>query len=225
VLRYIFGIHSSTSCQYHAACPYNTNKPIMPYFFIFIKISCSRLSIPTKRHKISNKRNKADDAPQTPLPRRSGRHIPNTPVSYSDTQRKGSCSAVAIAKTPIITNASLDITSSPVNDQRQLKTILESHVSSAFASAGVGGLTSPTSNSEIEAGTSIQEVGKESVVDPNKTCRMSLNMGFATLFFHATIKKVLDKNTGKERPWLMFSDIRTNPHDACQDRPNHDRER
>jgi hypothetical protein len=110
---------------------------------------------PHEETKISNKRNKYDDAPQTPLPSWLVRHNPNTPVSYSDTQRKGSCSAVSIAKTPLITNASMAITSSPVNDQRQLKTIVESHESSAFASAYVGGLTSHTCNSEIEAGPSV----------------------------------------------------------------------
>jgi hypothetical protein len=98
---------------------------------------------------MSNKRNKADDAPQTPLPLWSGRHNTNTPVSYIDTQRKVSCSAVATSTTPLINNSSLALTSSPVNDQRQLKTIVESHVSSAVAYADVGGLNSPTSNSEI----------------------------------------------------------------------------
>jgi hypothetical protein len=47
---------------------------------------------------------------------------------------------------------------------------------------------------------------------------MSLNMGFATLFLHATITKVVDKITGKEWPWLMFSDIRTDPRDVKIDR-------
>jgi hypothetical protein len=87
-----------------------------------------------------------------------------------------------------------------VNNQRQLKTIVESHVSSAFASADVGGLTSHTFNNEIEAGPSLPEVGTQSAVDPNETCTMALNMGFATLFLHATITKFLKKNTGKTRP-------------------------
>jgi hypothetical protein len=47
---------------------------------------------------------------------------------------------------------------------------------------------------------------------------MALNMGFATLFLDATITKVLDKNTGKERPRLIFSDIHTNPRDIKIDR-------
>jgi hypothetical protein len=59
-----------------------------------------------------------------------------------------------------LSNASLALTSSSVNDQRQLKTIVESHVSSAVASAEVGGLNSPTSNSEIEAGPIVSELGK-----------------------------------------------------------------
>jgi hypothetical protein len=75
----------------------------------------------------------------------------------------------------------------------------------------VGGLKSPTSDSEIEAGLIVPELGKEYAVDPKKTCMTSLNMGFATLFLHATITKFADTTTGKERPWLMFSDIRTNP--------------
>jgi hypothetical protein len=47
---------------------------------------------------------------------------------------------------------------------------------------------------------------------------MALNMGFATLLLHAMITKVLDKNTGKERPWLMFIDIHMNPRDVKIDR-------
>jgi hypothetical protein len=70
-------------------------------------------------------------------------------------------------------------------------------VSSAVAPADVGGLKSPTSDSEIEAGLIVPELGKESVVDPNKICTTSLNMGFATLFLHATITKVVDTTTGK----------------------------
>jgi hypothetical protein len=154
-LRYKFGIHSSTSCQYHAACPYETKNPLMLYIFYMNHFFVRQAFNPHKETKISNKRNKADCAPQIPLPSWSVRNNPNTPVSYSDTQRKGSCSAVDIYKTPLITNASLDITSSPVNDQWQPKTIVESHVSSAFASAYVGGLTSHTCNSEIEAGPSV----------------------------------------------------------------------
>jgi hypothetical protein len=46
----------------------------------------------------------------------------------------------------------------------------------------------------------------------------SLNIGFATLFLHATITKVVDITTGKERPWVMFSNIRTNPRDIKFDR-------
>jgi hypothetical protein len=113
---------------------------------------------------------------------------------------------------------SLALTSSPVNDQRQLKTIVESHVSSAVASADVGGLNFTAPDSEIEAGPIFTELGEESVVDPNKTCTMSLNMGFATLFLHATITKVMKKITGKEWPWLIFSDIRTNPRIVKIDR-------
>jgi hypothetical protein len=146
---------------------------------------------------MSNKRNKGDDAPQTPIPRRSGRHNPNTPVSYSESQRKPLRSAVATATTPLIHNYSLALTSSPVKDQRQLKNIDESHVSSAVVPADVGGLKSPTSDSGIEAGPIVPELGKYFVVDPNKTCMTSLNMGFATLFLHATITKVVDTTTGK----------------------------
>jgi hypothetical protein len=47
---------------------------------------------------------------------------------------------------------------------------------------------------------------------------MSLNMGFTTFFLHAKITKVADTTTGKERPWLMFSDIHTNPRDVKIDR-------
>jgi hypothetical protein len=46
----------------------------------------------------------------------------------------------------------------------------------------------------------------------------SLNIGFATLFVHATITKVVDTTTGKERPGVMFSDIRTNARDIKFDR-------
>jgi hypothetical protein len=61
----------------------------------------------------------------------------------------------------------------------------------------VGGLTFPTSDNDIEAGPVVPELRKESVVDPNKTCMTSLNMGFATLFLHATITKVVDTTTVK----------------------------
>jgi hypothetical protein len=105
--------------------------------------------------KMSNKRNKGDDAPQTPLPRQSGRHNPNTPVLYSESQRKSLSSAVATATTPLIHNASMALTSSPVKDQRQLKTIEESRVSSAVSPDDVVGLKYPTSDSEIEAGSMI----------------------------------------------------------------------
>jgi hypothetical protein len=121
-----------------------------------------------------NKRNKGDDAPQTPFTLWSGRHNLNTPVSYSKSQRKPLRSAVATATTPLIHNASLALTSSPAKDQGQLNTIVESHVSSAVAPADVGGLKSPTSDSEIEARPIVPELGKESVVYPNKTCMMSL---------------------------------------------------
>jgi hypothetical protein len=87
-------------------------------------------------------------------------------------------------------------------------------VSSSVASADVGWPHSPISDSEIEAGPIVPELGKESVVDLCKTCMTSLKMGFATLFLHATIKNVADTPTGKERPWLMFSDIHTNPSDV-----------
>jgi hypothetical protein len=46
----------------------------------------------------------------------------------------------------------------------------------------------------------------------------SLNMGFATLFLHATITKVVDITTGKELPWVMFSDICINARDIKFDR-------
>jgi hypothetical protein len=61
----------------------------------------------------------------------------------------------------------------------------------------VGGLTFPKYDNDIEAGPVVPELGKESIVDPNKTCVTSLNMGFATLFIHATITKVVDTTTGK----------------------------
>jgi hypothetical protein len=63
---------------------------------------------------------------------------------------------------------------------------------------------------EKEGGPVISESGKESVVDPNNSSITQLNMGFATLFLYATITTIADTNTGKERLWVMFSDIRTN---------------
>jgi hypothetical protein len=160
----------------------------MPYiFYINLKLVLHAFN-PHEETKISNKRNKGDDAPQTPLCW-SGRHNPNNPVSYSKSQRKPFRSVVSTATTPLIHTAGLALTSSPVKDQRQLKTIDESHASSAVASADVGGLKFPTYGSEIEAGPIVPELGKESVVDPNKACMMSLNMEFTTLFFHAMIKK------------------------------------
>jgi hypothetical protein len=46
----------------------------------------------------------------------------------------------------------------------------------------------------------------------------SLNMGFATLFLHATITNGVDTTTGKERPLVMFGDISTNASDIKFDR-------
>jgi hypothetical protein len=158
----------------------------MPYLFYINLNSVLHGFNPDEETNMSNKRNKGDDAPQTPLPRQSGRHNPNTPVSYSEAQRTPLRSAVAIATTPLIHNASLALTSMPVKDQRQIKTIAESHVSSAVAYADVGGPKSPKSDSEIETG----------LFDPNKTCMTSLNMGFATLFLHVMNKKVADTTTG-----------------------------
>jgi hypothetical protein len=43
-------------------------------------------------------------------------------------------------------------------------------------------------------------------------------MGFATLFLHATITKFADATKGKERLWVMFSDIHTNARDIKFDR-------
>jgi hypothetical protein len=190
----------------------------MPYLFYIKQKSTMQSFSPNEEKKMCNRRNKGDDAPQTPLPPRPGRYNPNTSVSYSNTQRKPLCSAVATSTTPLIHNDSLALSSSPVNDQRQLNTIVESRVSSAVASADVGGIKSPTFDTEIEAGLIVPELGKAYVVYPNKTCMTSLNMGFATLFLHATITKVADTTTGKERPWLMFSDIHTNPRDVKIDR-------
>jgi hypothetical protein len=61
---------------------------------------------------------------------------------------------------PLIHNSSLAKTSSLVNDQWHLKTIVESHVSSAVAYADMGGLNSPKYDSEIEARPSVLELGK-----------------------------------------------------------------
>jgi hypothetical protein len=96
----------------------------MPYFFyINLKLVLHAFN-PHEETKMSNKRNKGDDALQTPL-RLSGRLNPNTPVSYIESQRKPLNSAVATATTPLIHTAILALTSSPVNNQRQLKTIDE----------------------------------------------------------------------------------------------------
>jgi hypothetical protein len=152
---------------------------------------------PHEETKMSNKRNKGDDTPQTPLPRRSGRHNRNTPVSYSESQRKQLRPSVATATKLLVHTADRDLTSPPVKDPRQLKTIEESHVPSAVAPANVGGPKSPNSDSEIEVGPIVSELGKESVFDPNKTNLTQLNMGFATLFLHATITQVADATTGK----------------------------
>jgi hypothetical protein len=100
-----------------------------------------------------------------------------------------------------------------VVDQQQLKTIQESHETNAVPPAKVGGLESSMHNYEKEGGQVISESGKESVVDPNITSVIQLNTGFATLFLHATITTISDTNTGKERLWVMFSDIRTNARD------------
>jgi hypothetical protein len=105
-----------------------------------------------------------------------------------------------------------------VKDQRQLKTIKESHVPCDVAPSNVVGTKSPNSDSEIVVGPIVPELGKESVFDPNKTNVTQLNMGFATLFLHATITKVADATTGKEQLWVMFSDICTNAHDIKFDR-------
>jgi hypothetical protein len=119
----------------------------MTYFFnINLKLVLHAFN-PHEETKMSNKRNKGDDAPQTPL-RRSGHQNPNTPAAYSESQRKPLRSAVATATTPLIHTASLALTSSPVKDQRQLKTIDESHASSAVAPSDVGGLKFPRSDSE-----------------------------------------------------------------------------
>jgi hypothetical protein len=71
---------------------------------------------------------------------------------------------------------------------------------------------------EKEGGPVISESGKESVVDPNITSVTQLNTGFATLFLHETITTIADTNTGKERLWVMFSDIWTNARDINFDR-------
>jgi hypothetical protein len=97
----------------------------MPYFFYINLKLVLHVFNPHEETKMSNKRNKGDDAPQTPLPHRSGHHNPNTPVSYIESQTKPLRSAVATATTPLIHNASLALTSLPVKDQRQLKTIVE----------------------------------------------------------------------------------------------------
>jgi hypothetical protein len=168
---------------------------------------------------MSNKRNKGDDTPQTPLLRRSARHNRNTPVSYSESQRKQLHPSVATATTPFDHTAGRALTSLPVNDQRQLKTIEESHdVPSDVPPANVGGSKSPNSDSEIVEGPIVPELGKDSVFDPNKTNVTQLNMGFATLFLHVTITKISDRTTGKERRWVMFSDICTNARDIKFDR-------
>jgi hypothetical protein len=158
---------------------------------------------------MSNKRNKGDDTPQTPLPCRSARHNRNTPVSYSKSQIKQLHPSVATSTTPFDHIAGRALTSLPVNDQRQLKTIEESHVPSDVPPANVGGSKSPSSDSEMVERPIVPELGKESVFDPNKTNMTQLNIGFATLLLHEAITKIADATTGKERLWVVFSDICT----------------
>jgi hypothetical protein len=105
-----------------------------------------------------------------------------------------------------------------VVDQQQLKTIQESHEPNAVPPANVGELESSMPDCEKEGGPVISESGKESVVDPNNSRVKQLNMCFAILFLHATITTIADTNTGKERLWVMFSDIRTNARDINFDR-------
>jgi hypothetical protein len=157
-----------------------------------------------------NKRKEGDDTPETPLLRRSARHSRNTPVSYSESHRNQPHPSVATATTPLVHSADQPPTPSPVMDQQQLKTIQESHEPNDVPPSSVGEL-----ESSIPV---ISESLKESVVDPNITSVTQLNMGFATLFLHATITTIADTNTGKERLWVMFSGIRTNAHDINFDR-------
>jgi hypothetical protein len=192
-----------------------------------------------------NKRKEGDDTPETPLLHRSGRHSRNTQVSYSESHRNQPHPSAATATTPLVHSADQPPTPSPVMDQRQLKTIQESHEpndfppanvgeievmdqrqlktiqesheTNAVPPANVGGLESSMTDCEKEGGPVISESGKESVVDPNITSVTQLNMGFATSFLHATITPIAYTNTGKERLWVMFSDIRTNAHDINLD--------
>jgi hypothetical protein len=103
-------------------------------------------------------------------------------------------------------------------DQQQLKTIQESHEPNDVPPANVGELESSMPDCEKEGRPVISESVKESVVDPNIMSVTQLNMGVATLFLHATITTIADTNTGKERLWVMFSDIRTNARDINFDR-------
>jgi hypothetical protein len=165
-----------------------------------------------------NKRKEGDGTPETPLLRRSARHSRNTPVSYSESHRNQPHPSVATATTLLVHSADQTPAPSPVIYQQQLKTIQESHEPNAVPPANVGELESSMANCEKEGGPVISESGKESVFDPNITSATQLNMGFATLFLHATITPITDTNTGKEWLWVMFSDIRTNARDINFDR-------
>jgi hypothetical protein len=148
----------------------------------------------------------------------SARPRHNTPVSYSESHRNQPNPSVATATTPLVHNADQPSTPSPVVDHQQSKTIQESHEPNAVPPANVGELETSMADYEKEGGPVISESGKESVVDPNNSSVTQLNMGFATLFLHATITPITDTSTGKERLWVMFSDIRTNARDINFDR-------
>jgi hypothetical protein len=165
-----------------------------------------------------NKIKEGDDTPETPLLRRLARHSRNTPVSYSESHRNQPNPSVAAATTPLVHSADQPPTPLPVVDQQQLKTIQESHEPNDVPPANVGELESSMPDCEKEGRPVISESGKESVVDPNNSSVTQLNMGFATLLLHATITTIVDTNTGKERLWVMFSDIRTNARGINFDR-------
>jgi hypothetical protein len=82
-------------------------------------------------------------------------------------------------------------------DQQHLKTIQESHEPNAVPPANVGELETSMADCEKERGPVISESGKDSVVDPDNSSVTQLNMGFATLFLHATITTIANTNKGK----------------------------
>jgi hypothetical protein len=103
-----------------------------------------------------------------PFPRRLALQNFNTPVSYSESQRKQLHPSVSTATTPLDHTAGRALTSLPVKDQRQLKTIEESNVPCAVDPVNVGGPKYPSSDSEIVVGPFFPELGKSMYVIPIK---------------------------------------------------------